>query len=977
MGNRKMAACRSRSAVCPLHDGDVLLSLGDQDVHVRLAGEFANIDPLIGSFQVSATGRQFMLQGPVDIASRVNGVLSLAWQIDDGRLETPDAVLGGLKGEFLLERTLDHKADIAVNLTLSSDSLRLDQHNLEQFHVELAGLVGMPATLANTTAQAVVELGTSSTPVHGRIAASLAQVSDGPQLTLDLDIDLNDDLTLDDGTGVSIASPSTLSSHIVTALPDAAITEDIDPLGLALTHILDLSAQFRTGGIAIGERFATTSAEGEVVIRLNGDDATATISAPLTVSGLTFDQDWLATLGLPESFATLLTMPSEISVSGDEPWHLSRGPDGEGRINGSGTVSFDHTGVAATITLDGAATILADGTVATAVIRDGRLIAEIEALAGLQGFRIEVDARAVFDGSSLETRANLIGTANEIQIDTVHFSGVEAALPFEATLSGDMGEIKLSPVALLSAEAGQIGDLGTGPIELELPLRIAGMSSSLMIYMDDNGWIDLTGLSHPRFVITEPVSIPIKQNSLPLLSIEFTESGGVIWDSRIKIGTTAVAATIQDDDGVATAHITGTLPSVSAHGTQLIRNYLNLTVETQEGSLIWDEHNIQVSGLRTLMTYNSGLSPWPQLRLDIAEIRDLTSPERVVPLTADLRVAPVWPVGDDVRFSLNVHAPDKRYAVNVEASYEQAKNRAVALVRLPPLVFDPSGYQPKDLSPLSAAYAKDVSGSIEVSGDVTWHDGSFSSDLNLAVRDLSATAFGTRVERLNTLITFDNVMPPSTPPGQLVAIAGVDAGLPLRDALISLALDPEGIVILENATMKFAGGDVTSDLVSWRIGDDPEPIQLHVAGVDVGALFALADMDELTATGTLDGTIPVRFADGDLIIEGASLASREPGELHYLPVDVPTGLGTDDASIDLVLDALSNFHYARLEVELDRAAGGETKIGLHIAGANPDLYDGYPIELNVSLTGALDQIVRDSLAGYRIPDEIRERLSGF
>ena len=269
-----------------LHDGDVLLSLGDQDVHVRLAGEFANIDPLIGSFQVSATGRQFMLQGPVDIASRVNGVLSLAWQIDDGRLETPDAVLGGLKGEFLLERTLDHKADIAVNLTLSSDSIRLDQHNLEQFHVELAGLVGMPATLANTTAQAVVELGTSSTPVHGRIAASLAQVSDGPQLTLDLDIDLNDDLTLDDGTGVSIASPSTLSSHIVTALPDAAVTEDIDPLGLALTHILDLSAQFRTGGIAIGERFATTSAEGEVVIRLNGDDATATISAPLTVRRL-------------------------------------------------------------------------------------------------------------------------------------------------------------------------------------------------------------------------------------------------------------------------------------------------------------------------------------------------------------------------------------------------------------------------------------------------------------------------------------------------------------------------------------------------------------------------------------------------------------------------------------------------------------------------------------------------------------------
>jgi hypothetical protein len=136
-------------------------------------------------------------------------------------------------------------------------------------------------------------------------------------------------------------------------------------------------------------------------------------------------------------------------------------------------------------------------------------------------------------------------------------------------------------------------------------------------------------------------------------------------------------------------------------------------------------------------------------------------------------------------------------------------------------------------------------------------------------------------------------------------------------------------------------------------------------------------MEELTATGTLDGTIPVRFAKGDVIIEDANLASREPGELRYLPDGVPSGLGSDEASLDLVLEALSNFQYQRLEVNLDRAADGETVVGLHIAGANPDLYDGYPIELNVSLTGALDQIVRDSLAGYRIPEAIRERLSGF
>jgi hypothetical protein len=535
----------------------------------------------------------------------------------------------------------------------------------------------------------------------------------------------------------------------------------------------------------------------------------------------------------------------------------------------------------------------------------------------------------------------------------------------------------LEPVALVSAKSGRFGDLTSGPVEIELPLRVAAMRTSLMVYLDDNGWIDLAGLEHPSFTVTEPVSLRINQSTLPLLAIELSDDGDMVWDARVQFAPPAVALAILDADGSPAAHISGTLPGGSIHATRLIENYLTATVETQDGSLRWDEQDIEVSGLRTLVTHNTGLSPWPQMRLDVAAIRDLASPARFAPLSADLRVTPVWPAGDDVRLSLNVHAPEKRYALNVEASYEEASNQAVALVRLPPLVFEPGVYQPKDLSPISAAYAKDVSGSVEVSGEITWRDGVFASDLDVAVRDLSATAFGTRMERMNTLIKFDNVMPLSTPPGQLVAIAGIDAGLPMRDALISLALDPDGIVVLESAEMKFAGGEVTSDRASWRIGSDPEPLLLQVTGVDVGALFALADMAELTASGTLDGTIPVRFADGDVIIEDASLASRVPGELHYLPDGTPAGLGSDEASLDLVLDALSNFHYERLEVDLDRAAGGETEIGLHIAGANPDLYDGYPIELNVSLTGALDQIVRDSLAGYRVPDEIRERLSGF
>ena len=61
----------------------------------------------------------------------------------------------------------------------------------------------------------------------------------------------------------------------------------------------------------------------------------------------------------------------------------------------------------------------------------------------------------------------------------------------------------------------------------------------------------------------------------------------------------------------------------------------------------------------------------------------------------------------------------------------------------------------------------------------------------------------------------------------------------------------------------------------------------------------------------------------------------------------------------------------------DRQAGGEMTVTMHVSGSNPDFYDGYPVEFNLNVSGALDRVLRDSLAGYRIPETIQERLNEF
>jgi hypothetical protein len=77
----------------------------------------------------------------------------------------------------------------------------------------------------------------------------------------------------------------------------------------------------------------------------------------------------------------------------------------------------------------------------------------------------------------------------------------------------------------------------------------------------------------------------------------------------------------------------------------------------------------------------------------------------------------------------------------------------------------------------------------------------------------------------------------------------------------------------------------------------------------------------------------------------------------------------------MVLSALGDFRYDQLWLTLDRDRSGEATLLLHVRGKNPNFYDGYPIELNLALTGKLDRILHDSLEGYSVPELVREKMA--
>jgi hypothetical protein len=270
-----------------------------------------------------------------------------------------------------------------------------------------------------------------------------------------------------------------------------------------------------------------------------------------------------------------------------------------------------------------------------------------------------------------------------------------------------------------------------------------------------------------------------------------------------------------------------------------------------------------------------------------------------------------------------------------------------------------------------------VAGRIAVDGDLTRSADGLASDLAVLLDQLALTTGPARLEQVNGVIRLDRLWPPSTPPGQQLAIGLLDLGLPLTQGLTTFQLLPGLRMAVSQLEWRLAGGIARAEPFSIGSPLEGTHVTLRAEELDLDALLQLTRLDGLSGEGSLDGVLPIQLSAGAALIEGGELAAIGPGVLRYASGTAPTALEAGGEGVDLLLQALENFHYEALRITLDGRTDAAMDIGLHLGGANPDLYDGHPIEFNLDLEGEFGNILRQGVASYQIPDRIRERMLGF
>ncbi len=357
----------------------------------------------------------------------------------------------------------------------------------------------------------------------------------------------------------------------------------------------------------------------------------------------------------------------------------------------------------------------------------------------------------------------------------------------------------------------------------------------------------------------------------------------------------------------------------------------------------------------------------------IARLVSRSDPPRFAPLRLDAALAP-----DDAAPRLVARvlpAGSDELLVSIDA--RGALAAGTAQVTLGPVDLGSL----RRVVPVLGASLEAAAGLVQGEGTFGWSDAAFDADLRLRLENASIGYEGDTIEQIAGQLRLRGWPPATTAPQTLRAGRGV-WGLPFTEGAIVFSLDAKQRLTIREAGASVAGGRLRASGVLDPAAEE-QRLDVVLDGIDLGALFDLAEVEGLEVSGVVDGTLTGVLGAGGVRYEDGQLETRPGGgTIRYRPPGQPPVAYDEVDTTRVTRAALQNFRYEQLRGTLAGEAEGDLHIELRLDGANPDLYDGHPIRLDLNLNGPFLRLVRsyrayeDPLGDPELQRQLEERRRG-
>ena len=418
--------------------------------------------------------------------------------------------------------------------------------------------------------------------------------------------------------------------------------------------------------------------------------------------------------------------------------------------------------------------------------------------------------------------------------------------------------------------------------------------------------------------------------------------------------------------------LSGTLPRLDGSGSFDIRRGTwwgklhtdggNLRLEGPDVAIADMDSVLNIEGRETLLG--------ARLALARARLVDHRRPSRFIAVT--LRGNGTH-TGEALSFTGNAgQNAGPEAAIKVVHNLGDGKGSASA--RIAPWSMTPGAAQPQVLLPMLEGLVTKASGSLAAEADMDWTTDDTHSSGKLTLRDVAFATAPAEVAGIDGVLSFADLLHLKSAGEQSLRIGFVDAGLPLSDGVAKFNLPGDRAIHVDSVLWPLAGGRLVIRDLRLPLDALPDMIVADIEGVDAATLVGMADIADLQAEGNLSGRVPVRLTDDGPVIDHATLTATGGGVLRYRSASAAATLKQSGQSAELLARALDDFQYTKFRLTLDGPLTGNITAEAQIDGANPKLYSGQRIELNVRLQGALRDLLQSASVINVLPESIRDRV---
>jgi hypothetical protein len=286
----------------------------------------------------------------------------------------------------------------------------------------------------------------------------------------------------------------------------------------------------------------------------------------------------------------------------------------------------------------------------------------------------------------------------------------------------------------------------------------------------------------------------------------------------------------------------------------------------------------------------------------------------------------------DARALLREPTTDAAVA-RVDIHHDLTSGRGRAELAVEGLTFG-RALQPEKLTPLALGVVASVAGTVNGTGHIAWNENGVTSNGRFSSDSLDfAAAFGPVKGASGTLV-FTDLIGLTTAPDQVFEVASINPGIEVNDGEISLEIRNGQVVTVNRGSWPFMGGTLTMRPVTLNLGtSERRAYVLEIVGLDAAKFIERMQLENISATGTFDGELPLIFdADGNGHLEDGLLLSRAPGgNVSYVGELTYEDLGT---MANIAFDALRSLDYRQMRVGMNGDLAGEVITSVRIDGVS-------------------------------------------